>query len=115
MNTDQRRAFETITRDAIEERGGLFFLDGPGGTGKTFVQNTCLARLHARGLIVLAVATTGIAATLLSGGTTAHSRFNIPDKDLDADSICNIPKGTQLAELLRTTNLIFWDEAVNMS
>jgi type II secretory pathway predicted ATPase ExeA len=67
-----------ITQEAIQERGGLFFLDGPGGTGKTFVQNTCLAELRSRNLIALAVATTGIAATLLSGGTTAHSRFKIP-------------------------------------
>jgi hypothetical protein len=66
LNADQRRAFETITHDAIEARAGLFILDGPGGTGKTFVQNTCLAQLRSRGLIALAVATTAIAATLLS-------------------------------------------------
>jgi hypothetical protein len=32
MNMDQRRAFDMITQEAIQERGGLFFLDGPGGT-----------------------------------------------------------------------------------
>jgi hypothetical protein len=42
----------------------------------------CLAELRFHGLIDLATAMTGIAATLLSGVTTAHSRFKISVKDL---------------------------------
>ena len=59
-----------------------FFIDGPGGTGKTFLENALLAAVCARGKIAVVVASTALAATLLPGGTTvvvtAHSRFGIP-------------------------------------
>lgn len=88
----------------------IFFLDGPGGTGKTFVQNTVMARLRSgEQRIVFAVASSGIAATLLDGGHTAHSRFKIP-LDSDTSSLCNIKKGSRRADLLKEASLIFWDE-----
>lgn len=55
-----------------------FFIDGPGGTGKTFVYSTLLADVRSDGGIALAVASSGIAALLMEGGRTAHSRFKIP-------------------------------------
>ena len=69
-----------------------------------------LAKIRADGGIALSTASSGIAATLLEGGTTAHSRFKIPI-DIHADSTCNIPAQSHLAELLRETQLVFWDEA----
>ena len=89
----------------------LFFLDGPRGTGKIFLQNILLAHIRKQGKITLAVASTGIAATLLEGGWTTHSQFRIPLK-VYSDSTCNISKRSDLAELLRHTKLILWDEAV---
>ncbi|CAF2330553.1 unnamed protein product [Brassica napus] len=56
------------------------------------------------------VASSGIAALLLPGGRTAHSRFNIPI-DLKATSTCHITPGTMLAELIEKAALIIWDEA----
>ena len=56
------------------------------------------------------MASSGIAALLLPGGRTAHSRFKIP-LNVTEDSICDIKKGTMLAELLIKTDLIIWDEA----
>jgi len=50
-----------------------------------------MATLRNRGKIVLAIASSGIAATLLLGGRTAHSRFNLPF-DVQPNSICNIKK-----------------------
>ncbi|XP_063936248.1 uncharacterized protein LOC135147269 [Daucus carota subsp. sativus] len=47
----------------------------------------------------------GIAATLLPGGRTAHSRFHIPIK-LDQYSCAGIKHGTDLAELIKLTDLI---------
>jgi ATP-dependent DNA helicase PIF1 len=67
--------------------------------------------LRLQGRIVLTVASSGIAACLLSGGSTAHSRFKIPI-DITSTSMCHIPRNSQLAELLRSTSLIIWDEAV---
>ncbi|KAL8156433.1 hypothetical protein AgCh_001501 [Apium graveolens] len=60
--------------------------------------------------IVLPVASSGIAAVLLPGGRTAHSRFKIP-LDVDEQSSCGIEMGTDIAELLQNTDLIIWDEA----
>lgn len=60
--------------------------------------------------IVLAVASSGIAATLLDGGSTAHSRFKIP-LDTTNEITYNIKKGTDRAELIKRAKLIFWDEA----
>ena len=47
---------------------------GPGGTGKTFVENLILACLRAEGKICLAVASSGITSILLTGGRTGEFR-----------------------------------------
>ena len=90
--------------------GALFFLDSAGGTGKTMVQNTVLKKLRSQKHVTLAVASSGIAATLLDSGRTAYSRFKIL-LDAESTSSCGIQKGTNLAELIRRACVIFWDEA----
>ena len=88
----------------------IFFVDGPGGTRKTFLFRTILATLGKAGHIAIATATSGIAATLLPGGRTAHSRFKIPLTP-DASTTCSINKQSDLAELIRRATIIIWDEA----
>ena len=109
-NTDQKRIVDSVISAVDSQNGGIFFVDGPGGTGKTFVENITLAGVRGTGRIALAVASSGIASILLDGGRTAHSRFKIPF-DILEDSICDIKAQTALAELLRQTVLIIWDEA----
>lgn len=46
--------------------------------GKTFLYNALIAKCEAEGKTVLRCAATGIAATLLHGGSTLHSTFSIP-------------------------------------
>ena len=92
------------------DKGKSFFIDGPGGHGKTFLLNTCLGCVQMQNKIALAVASSGIASLLLNGGRTAHSQFKLPI-DLLPDSTCNISKQSMLAELLQETKLIIWDEA----
>lgn len=55
------------------------------------------------------VASSAIAALLLPGGRTAHSRFKIPLK-LHEDTFCEVKKGTTLANFLSQADLIIWDE-----
>ena len=86
------------------------FLHGYGGTGKTFMWRTLASALRSKHEIVLTVATSGIASLLLPGGRTAHSKFKIPVPTLD-NSTCKIDHDSDLAELLRQTKLIIWDEA----
>ncbi|XP_058767402.1 uncharacterized protein LOC131641097 [Vicia villosa] len=110
LTDEQRSIFEEIM-DAVEkQQGGVFFLYGYGGTGKTFMWNTLSAALRSKKKIVLPVASSGIASLLLPGGRTAHSRFKIPVPTLET-SICNIEKKDDIAELLKFTDLIIWDEA----
>ena len=113
LNANQLAASTTLV-DAVNNNtngnGGMFFLEGNGGSGKTFVENTVLANVRSTGKITLAVASSGIAATLLKGGQTAHSRFKIPI-DIDAFSVCNVRKGTHSGDLINQTELVFWDEA----
>ena len=59
---------------------------------------------------VIPVASSAIAALLLPGGRTAHSRFNIPLK-LYEDTYCEVKTGTLLANFLSESDLIIWDEA----
>jgi PIF1-like helicase len=78
MNTDQKKIFDDVIEAIENDNGKVFFIDGPGGTEKTFVYNTLLSYVRSTGNIALAVASSGIAALLLDGGRTAHSRFKIP-------------------------------------
>jgi ATP-dependent DNA helicase PIF1 len=94
----------------LKQKGGVFFLHGYGGTGKTFMWRTLASSLRSKHEIVLTVATSGIASLLLPGGRTAHSKFRMPVPTLD-NSTCKIDHDSDLAELLRQTKLIIWDEA----
>ena len=108
---EQLDAFQYIVNAVDGHLGGVFFLNGPRGTGKTYVYKTVCHYLQSTGKIVLCVASSGIAALLLPGGRTAHSTFRIPIDTLDAESRCNISKQDGRAELLRAVDLIIWDEA----
>uniref|UniRef100_UPI00358EB4DA ATP-dependent DNA helicase PIF1-like n=1 Tax=Myxine glutinosa TaxID=7769 RepID=UPI00358EB4DA len=59
----------------------------------------------------MAVASSGIAATLLAGGRTAHSAFKLPLNLAHNESpVCNIGKGSGQAQVLKQAKLIVWDE-----
>ena len=107
---DQMSAYKTIIDAVSSKAGGIFYLDAPGGTGKTFLMNLILAKVRTMKHIVLAVASSGIAATLLDGGKTAHSSLKIPLDITSEDLLCDINRGSAKAELLRHARLIVWDE-----
>ncbi|KAI5422591.1 hypothetical protein KIW84_045865 [Lathyrus oleraceus] len=110
LNNYQMIAFKTIMNVIVQKHIGVFFVDGLGGTGKTFIYRTIMASLRSRGEIVLATASSGIAAILLPGDRTAHSRFKIPI-DIQPSSFCVIQKQKDLANLIRVVAAIIWDEA----
>ena len=111
LNDEQSYAFKTNTSAVNESRPAFYFVSGYGGTGKTYLWNTIVTYLCGNQKIVLTVASSGVASLLLPGGRTAHSRFKIPC-DLDDDTICDIKRGTMLAELIQQTSLIIWDEVL---
>ena len=90
-------------------KGKFFFVDGPGGTRKTYLCRTLLAIIRSMDRIAIATATSGIAASIMPGGRTVHSRFKIPIK-IEDNSMCNFTKQSGTAALLREASLIIWDE-----
>nr|XP_023888078.1 uncharacterized protein LOC112000214 [Quercus suber] len=110
LNDDQRVAYETIMTVIDRKESMIFFVDGSGGIGKTFLYHTILATLRKADHIAIATATFGIAATLLPGRRTTHSKFKIPLTP-DASSTYSISKQSDLAELIRRATIIIWDEA----
>jgi len=109
-NQLQQQAVNTVLRHIDLPNTALFFLDRPGGTGKTFVENLLLNTIRGEGNIAIAVASSGIAATLLNSGRTTHSAFKI-SIDIDKDSYCNIPKNSLLAKQIQNAKILIWDEA----
>ncbi|KAI3812851.1 hypothetical protein L1987_17564 [Smallanthus sonchifolius] len=110
LTNEQRFAFDEIMRAVEDNRGGVYFVYGYGGTGKSFLWKTLSSAIRCKGEIVLSVASSGIVSLLLSGGRTAHSRFHIP-LNLNEDSLCHIKPGSDVANLLKETKLNIWDEA----
>ncbi|GJW88891.1 ATP-dependent DNA helicase PIF1-like protein [Tanacetum coccineum] len=111
LNTNQKNAYDTIMKHVDDNSPGVFFIDGPRGTRKTFMYKALIATVCSCGLIALATASSGAAANNLTEGRTAHSRFKIPI-NLTTNSICNVKKQSGLAKLLCQANLIIWDEAL---
>ena len=56
-NQDQENIYNTII-DAVESRIRIFFIDGPGGTGKTTVIKKIIAKARGQGKIVKVCAST---------------------------------------------------------
>ncbi|KAK9065016.1 hypothetical protein SSX86_016399 [Deinandra increscens subsp. villosa] len=110
MHPRQLAVYELVMQSHNSKKQILLFIYGHGGTGKTFLWTTIISAIRSLGQIVLAVAGSGIASLLLPSGRTAHSRFQIPINVTD-EAMCNIKKDSPLADLLRETSLIIWDEA----
>jgi len=111
LNEDQKNAFHKIVQRVEQNEPGFFFVAGYGGTGKTYLWNRIVGYLRGKNKIVLTVASSGVAALLLPGGRTAHSRFKIPC-EVEDDMICDVSRGTMLSELIELTSLVIWDEAL---
>ena len=115
FNDKQRTSFDMIDKSVSEGTGECFYLDGAGGCGKTTVAKALLHSARSRGQIAIACASSGIAATLLPKGQTAHSAFKIPVENLSRDSTCNIGGRSGRARLMRKIALVIWDEAAKRS
>jgi len=109
LNAEQMEGFKEILDHVMTNRGKVFFIDGPGGIGKTYLYRALFARVRSTDRIAIATATFGIAASIMPGGRTAHSRFKILIK-LEDNSVCNFTKQSGTAELLCEASLIIWDE-----
>ncbi|KAK2941267.1 putative ATP-dependent DNA helicase [Blattamonas nauphoetae] len=113
LNNEQSGAFEAIISAATQPThdSKCFFLDGPGGSGKTFLYQAVYHHLKSLGKNVQCVAFTGIAATLLPHGRTLHSTFKLP-VPLDAsNSMSRLERHSEQADEVRSIDVVIWDEA----
>ena len=91
LNEEQWAAYNEIMSSVDTEDGGLFFVDGPGGTGKTYLCRALLATIRSQKKIAVATARSGVAASIMPGGRTAHSCFKIP-LTIDNGAFCTLTK-----------------------
>ena len=111
MYRAQASAYDQVLEHVESKEQACFFIDGPGGCGKTFLYEALLHSVRGEGKVALACAWSGIAATLLEGGRTCHSRFGLP-VPMPRDHVpSSITAQSSRAEVLRQASLIVWDEA----
>ncbi|XP_018497175.1 uncharacterized protein LOC100905460 [Galendromus occidentalis] len=109
LNHEQKFVVDTIMQATSNRHGQCFFIDGPGGSGKTFVYTTIYHLAVSRNLTVLNVAWTGIAANLLPNGRTVTSAFRLIVPGNNRSS--SMKRQSKEAQTLRETDIIVWDEA----
>ncbi|XP_076549182.1 ATP-dependent DNA helicase Pif1-like [Osmia lignaria lignaria] len=112
LNAGQLSAYNAIIATLSPSYAGptYFFLDGPGGTGKTFLYKALIQYFRNNGHVVVPSAWTGIAALFLPGGHTSHFFFKFP-VPLMEDSICGLCRASVGDRRLIDAKLIIMDEA----
>ncbi|BHF84822.1 hypothetical protein SprV_0902797400 [Sparganum proliferum] len=111
LTLEQKGIYDQIMVTANNGVGGILFLDAPGGTGKTFLLRLILTAIRSKNDIAVALASSGIAATLLPGGRTAHSALKLPlNVHFVETPMCNISKSSGMGKVLQKCKLIVWDE-----
>ena len=111
LNPEQRTAYDTIidavTNSSVRRR--FFYLQGQAGSGKTYLYNAIIRTVRSSGLRFLALSWTGISASLIIDGQTAHSFFKLPF-DIDETTSIKLEPGGRNYEILASVDIIVWDE-----
>ncbi|XP_074298906.1 uncharacterized protein LOC141629882 [Silene latifolia] len=105
LNVGQKNAYKTIMYHVKNSIPGAFFIDGPGGTGKTFLYGALYAKVRAMGKICLPTATSGITTSNLPTDRTTHSRFKLP-LDTDESLVFAISKQVESSNVNLPAQLI---------
>ena len=87
-----------------------FFIDGPGGSGKTYLYTTLYYLVIGLKKNVTTMAFTGIATTLFPHEKTVHKTLGL-SVPLYADSNSIIKPNSRESEILRDTDVFIWDES----
>uniref|UniRef100_A0ABD2WRH7 ATP-dependent DNA helicase n=1 Tax=Trichogramma kaykai TaxID=54128 RepID=A0ABD2WRH7_9HYME len=112
LSEEQKKIVDTIIDSTQSNYDGnnCFYINGPGGSGKTFIYTTIYKLLTSKGIGVCSMAFTGIAALLLPNGKTVHKTFGLP-VPLFSDSSSNIKAQSKQGIYLKETQVFIWDEA----
>ena len=112
LNQDQKQAADEILRSLNNQNTNqkCYFIDGPGGTGKTFLYEALYHLMIGNDKSVSTIAWTGIAANLLPNGRTVHNQFHLPVPILE-ESSCDLHPDTIDYIEVKQLDVIIWDEA----
>ncbi|KAK6755776.1 hypothetical protein RB195_014271 [Necator americanus] len=108
LNTHQRKAADDILTAMNRRDDRCFFIDGPGGTEKTYLYNTIYNMAMGQRRQVLCVAWIGIAANLLPNGRTVTSAFKL--NMADGNRTFLMKRQQKEARQLMAIDIIIWDE-----
>ncbi|MBW0550192.1 hypothetical protein O181_089907 [Austropuccinia psidii MF-1] len=109
LTEEQKKIFDNFKTSILSLSQYLGFLDGPGGSGKTYLLNCILLECNKLGLKVAAVCASGMALVLLFNGTTAHSTFGFP-LNVHENSNCNWLPNDQRSANMKNIDVIIWDK-----
>jgi hypothetical protein len=109
LNEEQKLIVDSIRYRALNPvpEPAFYFLSGPGGTGKTFVNKALVHWFRGNKKKISTCAFTGMAATLLPGGMTFHNRFGL---NLDMSNSKIGPRSKAWQEL-KEIDMFICDEA----
>jgi hypothetical protein len=113
LNSQQKQIFNSVKTALLTTKACMFYLDGPGGTGKTFLLNTVINFVSTKRISAVVCASSGVAALLLRGGQTSHSAFKIPI-DTEKGVECPVKPDSELSTLLVEAQLIIWDKIMTI-
>lgn len=110
FNDEQHYAFDRINNAIYNnQKQNLFFIDGPGGSGKTYLYNRLIEHILRNNDSAVVCASTGIACTLLYNGTTFHSAFKLLPP-ITSESVCYIKHNTVESAHIINSKIIIIDE-----
>jgi hypothetical protein len=111
--SDEQRQAQSVLLAALQGVGSnvLAILAGA-GCGKSLFVSGLTWQLRSEGKIVVNVAASALAATLLPGGMTAHSAFRLPIPATES-SFCGFKSSER--ELMKKCSCIFYDEVSMVS
>ena len=111
LNDCQKKTADEIIDSVTNKKNGFYFIDAPGGTGKTYMLNRIIEKLSFHGKKVCATASSGITAILLKGGGTLHSKLKVPfDLDKKKEPL-DITRQSKRGQEILNMDLLIWDEA----
>jgi len=109
LSEEQMTAVNDVVASVKHQRGfNVFGALCSAGTGKTLFANFLACSLRAEGRVVVCVAASALAASLLEGGHTAHHMLHIPIPAHDG-SYCSFSVAERI--IIASADLLIWDEA----
>ena len=78
VQTNKKKNFATLERKLDNNESAFCFIGAPGGTGKAFILNLLQGKMLKDRMLPYVTARSGITATLLWPGQTAHTDFGLP-------------------------------------